>query len=154
EFRRVLFRSPVEGVAVDIDAELVGDCRQVQQAVGGAGDGRVDQDGVFQAVHGHDVGGLEALLHQLHRLLAGAVGVIRQVRGGGGQQGAAGQGQAHGLSHDLHGGGGADEAAGAAAGAGVLLGPVELVLIDFAPLVFGAVHTQLLQRQQVGTGAH
>mgnify|MGYP000385246008 CR=1 FL=1 len=64
------------------------------------------------------------------------------------------QGQTQSLSHDLHGGGGADEAAGAAAGAGVLLGPVELCFVDLAALILCAVHTQLLQRQQLRACVH
>src|SRR5699024_9316982 len=113
---------PVESVAGDLDAQFVGDGRDVQQAVGGARNGRVDQDGVLKALEGDDAAGahLVAAGH-LDGAAAGLAGVGQQVGAGGRHQGAAGQGQTQGLGHDLHGGGGADEAAGPAAGAGVLL---------------------------------
>src|SRR5699024_5661441 len=44
----------VEGVAGDLDAQFVGDGGQVQQAVGGAGDSRVHQDGVLETFHRDD----------------------------------------------------------------------------------------------------
>ncbi len=47
----------VEGVAVDGDAKFMGDGRQMEQGVGGAGDGRVDHDSVLETVHRHDVAG-------------------------------------------------------------------------------------------------
>ena len=144
----------VEGVAVDGDAKFMGDSRQMEQGVGGAGDGRVDHDSVLEAVHRHDVAGAQALFGEDDGLIAGPAGVLHQIGAGGRQQGAARQGQTQSLSHDLHGGGGADEAAGAAAGAGVLLGPVELCFVDLAALILCAVHTQLLQRQQLRACVH
>ena len=127
----------------------------MQQRVGGAGDGGVHQDGVFEALPGDDVPRPHAFRpRQADRLRAGPAGVFQQVGAVGGQQGAAGQGQAQGLGQDLHGGSRADEAAGAASGAGAALGPVQLLPVDFPALVFRAVHAQLLQSQQVGAGGH
>ncbi len=45
----------VEGLAGDFNAVLVGDRREMQQAVGRAGDGGVDHDCIFKALEGHDV---------------------------------------------------------------------------------------------------
>lgn len=85
----------VEGVAVNLDAELMGDGGQVEQGVGGAGDGGVDQDGVLEAVHGDNVAGAH-VLHggQLHGQFSGVPGIVNEVGAGGGEQGGAGQGKA------------------------------------------------------------
>ena len=104
----------VEGVAVDGDAKFMGDSRQMEQGVGGAGDGRVDHDSVLEAVHRHDVAGAQALFGEDDGLIAGPAGVLHQVGAGGRQQGAARQGQTQSLSHDLHGGGSTHKGTGSA----------------------------------------
>ena len=144
---------PVEGVGVDLDAELMRDGGQVHGRVGGAGDGGVDHDGVLKALLRHDVLGGNALPDQLHQLLAGVVGGLLQLRGGGGHQGGARQHQTQCLGHDLHGGGGAHEGAGTAAGAGVMLIVVQLAVGDDAGLFPGVKLADLLQRQQLVDGA-
>ena len=144
---------PVKGVGVDLNAELVGDGGQVHGRVGGAGNGGVHHDGVLKALLGHDVLGGDALLDQFHQLLAGIVGRLLQLRGGGGHQGGARQHQAQCLCHDLHGGGGAHKGAGTAAGAGVVLVVVQLAVGDDAGLFPGVKLADLLQRQQLVDGA-
>ena len=57
----------------------MGDGGQVHGGVGGAGDGGVHHDGVLKALLGHDVLGGDALLDQLHQLLAGIVGGLLQL---------------------------------------------------------------------------
>ena len=145
---------PVKGVGVDLNAELVGDGGQVHGGVGGAGDGGVHHDGVLKALLGHDILGGDALLDQLHQLLAGIVGGLLQLRGGGGHQGGARQHQTQCLGHDLHGGGGTHEGAGTAAGAGVVLVVIQLAVGDDAGLFPCVKLADLLQRQQLvdGTG--
>ena len=145
----------VKGVARDLDAQLVGDGGQVQQAVGAARNGRVDQDGVLEAFQRHDAAGAHGVIPcHGHGPRARLAGIGQQVGTGGGHQRAARQRQTQRLGHDLHGGGRADEAARAAAGAGVLLGPVQPGLVDLAALEFGAVHAQLLQREHLRPGVH
>ena len=140
---------PVKGVGVDLQAELLGHGGDVEEGVGGAGDGGMDHDGVLKGLHGDDVPGSQALSGQLHNLGAGPVGRLLQVLAGGRHQGRAGEHQAQGLGHDLHGGGGAHEGTGAAGGTGVLLVPGELPGVDLPPLVLGGVDAHLLQGEQV-----
>ena len=113
------------------------------------------QDGVLETFHRDDAAGAHLVVAcHLHGAAARLPGIVQQIRAGGGHQGAAGQGQTECFGHDLHGGGSADEAAGAAAGTGVLLGPVELGLVNFPALEFGAVHAQLFQGEHLGPGVH
>ena len=144
----------VEVVPVQLHAELLGDGRQVQQGVGGAGDGRVDDDGVLKGLPGDDLVGGQALPGQLDGLFSGLIGRFPQLLAGGGHQGAARQHQPQGLRHNLHGGRRAHEGARAAGGAGVLLVVGELLLGDFLPLEHGAVLADLFQGQQVRTRVH
>ena len=144
---------PVKGVGVDLNAELVGDGGQVHGGVGGAGNGGVHHDGVLKALLGHDILGGDALLDQLHQLLAGIVGGLLQLRGGGGHQGGARQHQTQCFCHDLHGGGGAHKGAGTAAGAGIVLVVVQLAVGDDAGLFPCVKLADLLQRQQLVDGA-
>ena len=145
----------VKGVAGDLDTQFVGDGGQMQQAVGGTGDGSMHQDGVLEAFHGdHAAGAHLFMTGHFHGALPCLAGIGQQVGAGGGHQSAAGQGKAQCFRHDLHGGSGTDEAAGAAAGAGILLGPVQFGLVDFAALKFGAVDAQLFQGEHFGTGIH
>ena len=144
---------PVEGVSIDLNAELVGDGGQVHGGVGGAGDGGVHHDGVLKALLGHDILGGDALLDQLHQLLAGIVGGLLQLRGGGGHQGGARQHQTQCLGHDLHSGGGAHEGAGTAAGAGIVLVVIQLAVGDDTGLFPCVKLADLLQRQQLVDGA-
>ena len=144
---------PVKGVGIDLKAELVCNGGQMHGGIGGAGDGGVHHDGVFKALHGDDVLGLDALGHQLHHLNAGIIGSLLQLRGGGGHQGGAGQHQAQSLGHDLHGRSGAHKGAGAAAGAGIVLVVVQLLVGDHARLFPCVELADLFQRQQVVDGA-
>ena len=144
---------PVKGVGVDLNAKLMRDGGQVHGGVGGAGDGGVHHDGVLKALLGHDILGGDALLDQLHQLLAGIVGGLLQLRGGGGHQGGARQHQTQCLGHDLHGGSGAHKGAGTAAGAGVVLVVIQLAVGDDAGLFPCVKLADLLQRQQLVDGA-
>ena len=144
---------PVKGVGIDLKAELVCNGGQMHGGIGGAGDGGVHHDGVFKALHGDDVLGLDALGHQLHHLNAGIIGSLLQLRGGGRHQGGAGQHQAQSLGHDLHGRSGAHKGAGTAAGAGIVLVVVQLLVGDHARLFPCVELADLFQRQQVVDGA-
>src|SRR5699024_4142249 len=78
----------VKGVAGDLDSQLVGDGGQVQQAVGGTGDGSVHQDGVLKPFRGDDAAGAHLFVAgHFHGTLTGLAGVSQQVRAGGGHQG-------------------------------------------------------------------
>ena len=66
----------VEELDRQVIAQLPGDGGQVDGGIGGAGDGGVHHDGVFKALHGDDVLGLDALGHQLHHLNAGIIGSL------------------------------------------------------------------------------
>ena len=143
---------PVKGVGVDLEAELVGNGGDVHQGIGGAGNGRMDHDGVLKAAHIHDIACGDTGFHQLHQLCTGVVGSLLQLGGSGRHQSGAGQHQAQSLGHDLHGGGSAHKGAGAAAGAGVLLVVGQLLGRDLAALVLCAELADLLQGEQLVDG--
>ena len=103
----------------------MGNGRNVQQTVGAAGNCRVNQNGIFKAVHGHDLGGTHIRIAShgngpLSRLSC----VGKKVRAGSRHQGAAWERQPKSLCHDLHGGSGSDKGAGSAAWTGVAFRPV------------------------------
>ena len=120
----------VEQLDGQVIAQLPGDGGQVNGGVGRAADGAVDDDGVAEGGGRHDLGRGDVLLHQFHDLPTGIAGVLQQVPHGGGHQSRAGQGQAQGLGHALHGGGGAQEGAGADGGAAGELVIPDLLLCD------------------------
>ena len=144
----------VKGIAVDMDAEFVGNGGQVQKTVGGAGDGGMHQNGVLKAFQRDDIGRPESLTGKLHGPLAGCEGKGLKIRAGGGQKRASGQGETQGFRHDLHGGSGPDKRTGTAAGTGVFLCPAEPGFIDFTALILRGIHAQLLQGKEVGACAH
>ena len=144
----------VEVVGGHLDAKLAGDRRDMQQRVGGAGNGAVDHDEVLEGLLGHDVAGAQVVLGEPHGLTAGLAGKLTQVGAGGGQQGRAGEHKAQGLGGNLHGRRGAHKGAGAAAGACVVLGKLKFLARDLAALVAGRNRTELLQGQQVGACIH
>ena len=143
----------VKGVCVDLNAELMGNGRQVHCGVGGAGNRRMNHDGVLKALFRDDVLRRNALLDQLHQLDTGIIGSLFQFGGGGRHQGRAGQHQAERLCHDLHRGGCAHEGAGAAGRAGVVLVVVQLLVGNDTGFLPGVKLADLLQRQQVIDGA-
>ena len=140
---------PVEGVGVDGKAELVRNRRQMHRGIGGAGDGRVDHDGVFKTLHGHDVFGSDALLHQFHQLSARLTGCFGKLRRRRRHQGSARQHQAQGFGHDLHGGGGSHKGTGSAAWTGIVFVVFELLGGDHTCFFPGVVLADLFQRQQL-----
>ena len=144
----------IEVVGGHLDAKLTGDRGDVQQRVGGAGDGAVDHDEVLEGLLGHDVARAQVVLGEPHGLTAGLAGELAQVGAGGRQQSRAGEHEAQGLGRDLHGRGGTHEGAGTAAGAGVVLSKLELLAGNLAALVAGRDSAELLQGQQVGAGIH
>ena len=77
---------PIKGVASDFNAELVGNSRNVKQAVCGTGDGGMDKNSVFKTVHGHKITGAH-MVHggQFYRQLSGLVSILNQVRACGGR---------------------------------------------------------------------
>ena len=144
----------IEVVGGHLDAKLAGNRGDVQQRVGGTGDGAVDHDEVLEGLLGHDVTRTQVVLGEPHGLAAGLAGKLAQVGAGSGQQGGTGKHKAQGLGRDLHGRGGTHKGAGAAAGAGVMLGELELLAGDLAALIAGRDGAELLQGQQVGAGIH
>ena len=144
----------VEIVRVEFITELMGRGRNVKQGVAGTGYGGVHHDGIFKGFHRYDIGGFKPGLCQLYRLYSGIVGRLLQIFTGGRHQSGARKHETQRFGHYLHGGSRSHEGAGAAGGTGVLLVPGQLVLCDFPSLAFGAVHSDLLQREEVGTGVH
>ena len=144
----------IEIIGGHLDAKLAGDRGDVQQRVGGTGDGAVDHDEVLEGLLGHDVARAQVVLGEPHGLTAGRAGKLAQVGASCGQQGGTGEHKAQGLGGNLHGRGGAHKGAGAAAGAGVVLGELELLAGDFAALVASRDSAELLEGQQVGAGIH
>ena len=144
----------IKVVGGHLDTKLAGDRGDMQQRVGGAGNGAVDHDEVLEGLLGHDVARAQVVLGEPHRLAAGLAGELTQVGAGGGKQSRAGEHKAQGLSGNLHGRGGAHKGAGAAAGAGVVLGELEFLAGNLATLVAGRDSAELLQSQQIGTSIH
>ena len=144
----------VERLRIQIDAKLVRDGGQVQQAVRRARDRRMGHDRVFKALARDDLPRCDALAGKLRRAQARAIGGLLELRLLGRHQRRAGQRQPQRLGHDLHRRGRAHEAARAAAGAGMVLVVRQLLLRDLAAPLHGAVLADLLQRQQVGPGGH
>ena len=144
----------IEIVGGHLDAKLAGDRGNVQQRVGGTGDGAVDHDEVLEGLLGHDVAGAQVVLGEPHGLTASLARKLTQIGAGCGQQGGTGKHKAQGLGGNLHGRGGAHKGAGAAAGACVVLGKLKLLAGDLAALVAGRNRAELLQGQQIGTGIH
>ena len=145
---------PVESIAVNGKTVFACDRRQMQERICASGDRGMYHDGVLQGIHCHDIRRSDTFFCQLYGPLAGTIRVLKKVRARRGQQGAAGQGKAHGFRHDLHRGRSADETACAAARAGIFLGPVQSRLIDLAALILRAVHSELLQCQKLRAGTH
>ena len=144
----------IEVVGGHLDAKLAGNRGDVQQRVGGTGDGAVDHDEVLEGLLGHDVARAQVVLGEPHGLTAGLAGKLAQVRASCGQQGGTGEHKAQGLGGNLHGRGGAHKGAGAAAGACVVLGKLKLLAGDLAALVASRNRAELLQGQQIGAGIH
>ena len=116
---------PVEGIARDLYAKLMGNGRNMEQAVGASGNGGVYQDCVFKAFLRDNI--LRAHpLHcgKAHRLLPRLAGKRKKIRAGCRHQRTSRQGKPQGLRHNLHGRRRADKGACAAAGAGVAFCPV------------------------------
>ena len=145
---------PVEGVAVDLEAELMGYRGDVQQAVRGSRDGGMDHDRVLEALHRHYVACLLPAPGEPHRLPAGLVCRLHKLLARRRQQCRSREHQPQRLRHDLHRAGRAHEGACAAAGAGMLLVVVKLLLGYLAPGAHGRVGADLLERQEVRAGIH
>jgi len=111
----------VEAVQVQVQAELCGYGRDMENGIGGPTDGHVHPDGVVQRGGGDYLPGGDILLHQLHDLHAGelAQAHLPGIHGMGG--GAAGKAQSHGLGEAGHGVGGKEAGAGSRTGTGHLL---------------------------------
>ena len=144
----------IEIVGGHLDAKLAGDRGDVQQRIGGTGDGAVNHDEVLEGLFGHDVTRTQVVLGEPHGLTAGLARKLTQIGAGCGQQGRAGEHKAQGLGGNLHGRRGAHKRAGAAAGACVVLGKLKLLARDLAALVAGRNRAELLQGQQVGACIH
>ncbi len=116
---------PVKGIACDFDAELMGNGRNVEQAVGASGNGRMHQDCVFKALLRDNI----LRTHPLHigkayRLLPRLIGECEKIRTCSRHQRTSRERQPQGLRHNLHSGCRADKGACAAAWTGVAFCPV------------------------------
>ncbi len=105
----------------------VGDGGDVEQQIGGAAEGCVDDHGVVDGGVGEDVLSAEVQLAQAEDGAGGAAGGVEPDGLAGGAEGGVREGEAEGFGDDLRGGGGAEElaaSAGCGAGAAADLGGV------------------------------
>ena len=144
----------VKHIAVQLYAVLVCDGRQVQHRIGGAGNGGMDEDGVFKCLFCHDISRADARARQRYRLFARAPRIVCQQRACGRNKRAARKRKPQGLGHHLHRARRAHKAACSAGRAGMGLIKPELLRGDLAALILGAVCTDLLQRQQIRPRIH
>ena len=146
---------PVKGISGNLNTKFMCQRRKMQQAVGAAGNGGMNQNRILKAVHRHNI----ARLHTRHRckphsLLSSPVRICLKVRAHCWHQGASRKRKAKRLCHNLHGRGCSDKRAGAAARAGVAFRPIQLLLINLPPLILRTVHAQLLKRQHLRACIH
>src|SRR5258707_2099443 len=87
----------------------VRDGGDVEQQVGGASKGSVDDHGVVDGCVGEDVGCADVELAQAQDGAGRAAGGVEPDGLAGGAEGGVGQGEAEGFGDDLRGGGGAEE---------------------------------------------
>ena len=95
---------PVKGLRIQRQAKFVGNRRNVQQRVGGAGNGSVYHHSVLKGLHRDDIPRLQPHFRQLHHLMACLLRYFPQIRASGWHQSGTGEHQAQGFRHDLHGG--------------------------------------------------
>ena len=65
---------PIKGVCVDLNAKLMRNGGQVHNRVGGTGNGRMDHDGVLEALLCHDILCTDAPFYKNHQLNACVIG--------------------------------------------------------------------------------
>ena len=82
---------PVKGVRVNLNAEFMGNGRDMHDRVGGAGDCGMYHDGILKALQCDNVSRRDALVHQLEQLLSGVIGGLPQFRRRCRHQGGSGK---------------------------------------------------------------
>ena len=130
--KRYLVADRLPVVIVQCDAEMTGDGVEVDRRVGGAADGRVDDDGVLERLAGHDVGRLQVLVDHLDDAPARLIGNLAPFAVGRGDGGGRRQLHAERLCQRIHRGRGAHGVAVADRGRGGSDDVHELVVVDLA----------------------
>ena len=113
----------------------------------------MNHNGIFKALHCHNILRLDSLLHQLHQLHAGIVSRLLQLRSRCRHQGRSRKHQSQSLCHNLHGRSRSHKGACAAAGACVLFVIIQLLPGNLPSLFLGVKLSNLLQSQQLINGA-
>ncbi len=122
----------VDHIQVDLDAAFIGNCRQVEHAVGGAAQRHICGQCVLESVCGHDVTGTDVFavhIHNCHTSLLcqlDALGVYCRNRA------VALETHAQNLSQAVHGVCGVHTGAGTAGGAGIVLELLHILHGEFA----------------------
>ena len=131
----------VDHVQIDLDAAFVGNCRQVQHAVGGTAQCHISGQCVFKSVCGHDVAGTDILpvhIHNCHTSLFCQLDTFRiYCRNGA----VASEPHAQHFSQAVHRVCGVHAGAGTAGGAGVVLEFFHVLQREFA----GSIGTDCLE---------
>ncbi len=104
----------------------------MRRSIGRSADGCVDTDNVVKGRAGHDVGGAEVLVYNLHSALARGIGHLRALFIRAGDRGASGQAHAEGFGQTVHGRGRAHRIAMTNRGCRRADTVHELVIVDFA----------------------
>ena len=65
---------PVKGICINLDTQLMGHGRNMEQGIGGAGDGSMYHNGIFKGLFCYNVADLDSLLYKLHYLFSCLVG--------------------------------------------------------------------------------
>ena len=134
----------VKSVRIDLDPQLVGCCRDVEQGVRGTRDRCMNHDRIFKGFPGHDVAGLNSLFHQLDDLFSRLISHLLQILAGCRHERGSRKHQSKGFRHDLHGGGGSHKGAGSAGRTGIVLVIGQLFLRDLPSLAHGRISADLL----------
>ena len=110
----------VERLEIEIDSRLMGNGRHVKDGIGGAAEGHVHGNGVFESFAGGDIARAEVLVNQVEDFHAGHFGQPDSSCGHGGNGTVAGKAHAERFSQAIHGVGGEHAGAGPATGTGVV----------------------------------
>ena len=113
------------------------------------------KDCILKAVHSYDVRRTHVFhLSNSHCLSSSFSRKVKKVRACCRHQGCAWKCKSKCLCHDLHGRCSSDKGTCSTAWACIAFCPVKLLFINFATLIFCAVHSKLLQCQHFRSGIH
>ena len=146
---------PVKCISCYLNTIFVRNCRNMQKAVGTAGNSSMYKNRIFKAFHRHDITGAH-IGHgcKSYRLFSCFSCVCQKIRTGGRHQCASRKRKSQCFCHDLHGGRSSDKGTCTAAWACIAFCPVQLFFIYLASLIFCTVHTQLLKSQHFRSRIH